>query len=210
MVAHPPLATNVPCCHVLTFFSSTRFVAASACWRNLSTQIGVSAATTARSARCFACASAVAPVTQPPHENPTIASATAPPTAPQHAGFSSEGTCMAIQPFDFLGKRIFSQGRILAQRGPSRRFICRPAVVRRCNVIQPALFVSAAMTRIDEFHDYADQCLEVARSCRDPERRSLWIDMAERLTRLAEFREAAERQSHTTAEPRRSKLTRFQ
>jgi hypothetical protein len=42
----------------------------------------------------MAVASAVPPVTHPPHEKPMIAEAIAPPTAPQRAGFVSTGIFM--------------------------------------------------------------------------------------------------------------------
>src|SRR4030095_13118942 len=74
--------------------------AASAAFLNLSTQTGARAATTAVFARCVAFASAVVPVTHPPHVNPTIANAMAPPTTPHMAGFVSTGNCMTCLSMD--------------------------------------------------------------------------------------------------------------
>ena len=60
------------------FCRAARFAFASLFCRNFSTQIGVSAATTAVSARSAASLLAVPPVTQPLHENPMTMDATAP------------------------------------------------------------------------------------------------------------------------------------
>jgi hypothetical protein len=51
---------------------------------------------TALSARFIAVASAVLPVTHPPHPNPAIAKAAAPPATPQKAGFASIGILIAV------------------------------------------------------------------------------------------------------------------
>src|ERR1041385_2232574 len=61
----------------------TRFASAFCAWRNLSTQIGASTATTALSAFCCAISDALPPVTHPPNWKPTKARAAAPPSAPQ-------------------------------------------------------------------------------------------------------------------------------
>src|ERR1043166_4162619 len=61
----------------------TRFASAFCAWRNLSTQIGASTATTALSAFCCAISDALPPVTHPPNWKPTQARAAAPPSAPQ-------------------------------------------------------------------------------------------------------------------------------
>src|SRR6476659_5866877 len=68
--------------------NATSFAAESVCCWNFSTQIGVSAATTAVSARWFAIFSAVLPSVHPSDENPTTVNATAPTTAPHTAGFT--------------------------------------------------------------------------------------------------------------------------
>lgn len=51
IVAHPPFSMIDRRSHEETFLNSTNFVSASACWWNLSTQIGASAATTAGAAK---------------------------------------------------------------------------------------------------------------------------------------------------------------
>src|SRR5215212_5051079 len=66
IVAHPPFSIKAPCCQLLIFFSSTRFSGAFVVWRNLSTQIGASASTTALLALFCVISCAVRPVTQPP------------------------------------------------------------------------------------------------------------------------------------------------
>ena len=63
--------------------SFPRFASASFAWRNLSTQIGANAATTALSDCSRTISAALPPVTQPPNANPTKARAAAPPAAPQ-------------------------------------------------------------------------------------------------------------------------------
>src|SRR5204863_8701242 len=68
--------------------NATSLAAASVCCWNFSTQIGVSAATTAVSARWVAIFSAVLPSVHPSDENPTTVNATAPTTAPHTAGFT--------------------------------------------------------------------------------------------------------------------------
>src|SRR5438105_2706915 len=71
-----------------TLLNATSFAAESVCCWNFSTQIGVSAATTAVSARWVAIFSAVLPSVHPSDENPTTVNATAPTTAPHTAGFT--------------------------------------------------------------------------------------------------------------------------
>src|SRR5271167_1010646 len=89
MVAQPPFSINELWSHdVETFLNSTSFVAASACASNFATQTGVSAATTATSARSFAILSAVLPSVHPSAEKPTTAIPTAPTTAPHTAGLN--------------------------------------------------------------------------------------------------------------------------
>jgi len=68
--------------------NATSFAAESVCCWNFSTQIGVTAAMTAVSARWVAIFSAVLPSVHPSDENPTIVNATAPSTAPHTAGFT--------------------------------------------------------------------------------------------------------------------------
>jgi len=69
--------------------NSVSLVAASACASNPATHTGVSASTTAASARSLAIRSALLPRVHPNAENPTIAMAIAPAIAPHTAGFTS-------------------------------------------------------------------------------------------------------------------------
>src|SRR5205823_12706553 len=71
-----------------TLLNSASFAGASACCRNLSTQIGARAVTTAVCARSFAIRSAALPSVQPNWVKPTKDMAAAPTTAPQSAGLS--------------------------------------------------------------------------------------------------------------------------
>ena len=65
MVAQPPFSINERWSHDMeSFLNSTSFVAASVCTSNFATQTGVSAATTATSARSYAIRSAVLPSVQ--------------------------------------------------------------------------------------------------------------------------------------------------
>src|SRR5580700_3281139 len=82
IVAQPPFSIKEPCCQELTLLSSARFAVASALRWNLSTQTGESADTRAVLTLFCTCSLAVPPVTQPPHEKPTIMVATAPAAAP--------------------------------------------------------------------------------------------------------------------------------
>src|SRR5580693_259070 len=88
MVAQPPFSMSARRSQEETLLNATSLAAASVCCRNFSTQIGVSAATTAVSARWFAIFSAVLPSVHPSDENPTTVNATAPATAPHTAGFT--------------------------------------------------------------------------------------------------------------------------
>ena len=88
MVAQPPFSMRARRSQEETLLNATSLAAASVCCWNFSTQIGVSAATTAVSARWFAIFSAVLPSVHPSDENPTTVNATTPTTAPHTAGFT--------------------------------------------------------------------------------------------------------------------------
>src|ERR1700726_34795 len=88
MVAQPPFSMRARRSQEETLLNATSLAAASVCCWNFSTQIGVSAATTAVSARWFAIFSAVLPSVHPSDEIPTTANATAPATAPHTGGFT--------------------------------------------------------------------------------------------------------------------------
>src|SRR5437868_4385517 len=89
MVAQPPFSMRARRSQdEETLLNATSFAAESVCCWNFSTQIGVSATTTALSARWFAIFSAVLPSVHPSDENPTTVNATAPTTAPHTAGFT--------------------------------------------------------------------------------------------------------------------------
>ena len=88
MVAQPPFSMRTRRSQEETLLNATSLAAASVCCWNFSTQIGVSAATTAVSARWVAIFSAVLPSVHPSDENPTTVNATAPTTAPHTAGFT--------------------------------------------------------------------------------------------------------------------------
>src|SRR3954452_25437645 len=79
------------------FFNSESFTEAFVLDRNFSMQTGVRTATTAACDRFSAIASALPPATQPPHMQPTNASAAAPPTAPHRAGLSWEWMSMGAR-----------------------------------------------------------------------------------------------------------------
>src|SRR5437588_1114264 len=84
MVAHLPSLMKVSRAHVeLIFLRAASLSGASVAFWKLAMQNGVRTLTTAAFASFRASCCAVPPVTQPPHEKPTIASATAPPAAPQ-------------------------------------------------------------------------------------------------------------------------------
>src|SRR4030095_8551487 len=89
--AQPPFSTKAPCDHESAFFSAARLPGTSGPRWKRSTQTGASATTTAGFACRVASASALPPVTHPPHVNPTIAAAIAPPAIPQATGFVSTG-----------------------------------------------------------------------------------------------------------------------
>jgi hypothetical protein len=83
IVAHPPFTTNKSRSQSnLNLFNSLRFPVAFGAWRNLSTQIGARAATTAELARSLATMSTVLPSVHPPQLKPTIIVMTAPAAAP--------------------------------------------------------------------------------------------------------------------------------
>src|ERR1043165_3299572 len=81
-VAQPPFSTKEVCCQELTFFSSTRFASAPAARRNLSTQMGASAAMTAELALFSANSLAVLPSVHPPKPKPMTTVARKPMNAP--------------------------------------------------------------------------------------------------------------------------------
>src|ERR1700730_8241192 len=98
-VAQPPFSTKEVCCQELTFFSSTRFASAPAARRNLSTQMGASAAMTALLALLPAISLAVLPSVHPPQPKPMTTVARNPMNAPCRSRLSEspcriEGTCM--------------------------------------------------------------------------------------------------------------------
>src|SRR5438552_5987850 len=115
MVAQPPFSMSARRSQEETLLNATSLAAASVCCWNFSTQIGVSAATTAVSARWFAIFSAVLPSVHPSDENPTTVNATAPTTAPHTAGFTpgmdlhfvtftlGEGNFSLLQPQSHIG-----------------------------------------------------------------------------------------------------------
>jgi hypothetical protein len=83
MVAHPPFSRNKSRSQSnLNLFNALRFSVASGARRNLSTQIGARAATTAESARSLATISTVPPSIHPPQLKPMIIVMTAPAAAP--------------------------------------------------------------------------------------------------------------------------------
>ena len=90
VVAQPPFSMkDWRSQEVEIFLSSANVIAASARASNLATHTGVSASTTAASARSLAMRSAELPSVHPSAQNPTIVMMTAPATAPQTAGFTS-------------------------------------------------------------------------------------------------------------------------
>jgi hypothetical protein len=91
--------------------NSSNFVDASACCRNLSTQIGASTSTTAVCARSFAIRSAVLPSVHPKDEKPITDIATAPITAPRPLVLDSDT-------FSFIVPRC--QGKIFLLIFPPR------------------------------------------------------------------------------------------
>jgi hypothetical protein len=102
MVAQPPFSMTDRRFHDEALLNSTNFAGASAWCRNFSTQIGVSTATTAASARWVAIVSAVLPSVHPSNENPTMANATAPTTAPHtarwfHPGMDLHSVTLALE-----------------------------------------------------------------------------------------------------------------
>src|SRR6185312_9652283 len=107
-VAQPPLATNESWLHESTALSATSVALESAaCW-NLSTQIGVSAVTTAASALASAMRVALLPSIQPPQPKPTIKVMTQPAAAPcirrlRDSPCRMRGNCMS-SPF---ARRVF-------------------------------------------------------------------------------------------------------
>src|SRR3954447_12664876 len=107
MVAQPPFSMSARRSQEETLLNATSLAAASVCCWNFSTQIGVSAATTAVSARWFAIFSAVLPSVHPSDENPTTVNATAPTTAPHTAGFTP-GWIFISSPW-FLGEFLLVQ-----------------------------------------------------------------------------------------------------
>src|ERR1700750_831583 len=84
----------LPRSQVLPFIRASVFTMASGWVRKRSTQIGVRAATTASREATTAFLVAVPPVTQPPQEKPTTASAIAPTTAPWIQGLVLIGISM--------------------------------------------------------------------------------------------------------------------
>src|ERR1700730_4963037 len=98
-VAQPPFSTKEVCCQELTFFSLKRFASAPAARRNLSTQMGASAAMTALLALLPAISLAVLPSVHPPQPKPMTTVARNPMNAPCRSRLSEspcriEGTCM--------------------------------------------------------------------------------------------------------------------
>ena len=91
VVAQPPFSMMDRRSQDNAFLNSVIFADASACCRNLSTQIGASASTTAVCARSFAIRSAVPPSVHPKVEKPSTDMTTAPITAPQIPGFKPGG-----------------------------------------------------------------------------------------------------------------------
>ena len=91
IVAHPPFSMIDRWSQVIALANSFSFVGASGCCRNLSTQIGASASTTAVCARCRAIRSAVSESVHPKIEKPSTDMTTAPITAPQIPGFKLGG-----------------------------------------------------------------------------------------------------------------------
>src|SRR5690349_17822432 len=112
----------------VAFFISAKFAEAPAACRNLSTQMGVRAATTAVAARFFASVSAVPPVPPPPQLNPTIARIIAPAAAPHSAGFTAAFVSLGISmtfTFDLEIERVSSTHN--ARRGsPTLRPFLQP------------------------------------------------------------------------------------
>ena len=94
--------------------SSASFAGASACCRNLSTQIGASASTIAVTARSFAICSAVPPSVHPKMEKPSSDMTAAPITTPQIPGFKLGGNFMDLM----------SCAPVSAPRGPFPRDQC--------------------------------------------------------------------------------------
>jgi len=98
-VAQPPFSMIDRRSHEGALFNSVNFAGASGCCRNLSTQIGTNASTTAVCARSFAIRSAVPPSVHPKTEKPSTHIAAAPITAPQIPGFKLGGSVMSCAPF---------------------------------------------------------------------------------------------------------------
>ena len=91
IVAQPPFSMIDRRSQDDALLNSVIFAGASACCRNLSTQIGASASTTAVCARSFAICSAVSPSVHPNIEKPSTVMTTAPISAPQSPGFKLGG-----------------------------------------------------------------------------------------------------------------------
>src|SRR5215469_8328565 len=91
IVAQPPFSMMDRRSQDDALLNSVIFAGASACCRNLSTQIGASASTTAACARSFAIRSAVPPSVHPRVEKPSTDMTTAPITAPQIPDFKLGG-----------------------------------------------------------------------------------------------------------------------
>ena len=91
-VAQPPFSMINRRSQVEALLNSVSFAGASACCRNLSTQIGVSTSTTAVCARSLAVRSAVPPNVRPKIEKPSTDMSAAPITAPQMPGLKPEGS----------------------------------------------------------------------------------------------------------------------
>jgi hypothetical protein len=91
IVAQPPFSMIDRRSQDDALLNSDIFAGASVCCRNLSTQIGTSASTTAVCARSFAIRSAVPPSVHPKVEKPSTVMTTAPIAAPQIPGFKLGG-----------------------------------------------------------------------------------------------------------------------